>query len=47
VLSCDAISRMKLVIGIAALALIALSFYADFRWKRWIASRKEERDPQK
>jgi len=38
---------MKLAVGIAALILIALSFFADYKWKQWIAARKQERDQQK
>jgi hypothetical protein len=35
---------MKLVLGIAALVLIALSLIADYKWKQWVAARKQERD---
>jgi hypothetical protein len=35
---------MKLLVAIVALVLVALSFVADYRWKRWIAERKRERD---
>jgi hypothetical protein len=35
---------MKLAIGLVALFLVVLSFVADYKWKRWIAARKQERD---
>ena len=35
---------MKLIIGLVALFLVALSFVADYKWKQWIAARKQERD---
>ncbi|HEX4321220.1 MAG TPA: hypothetical protein VHZ52_09975 [Acidobacteriaceae bacterium] len=35
---------MKFVIASVILLLIAVSFYADYRWKQWIARRKQERD---
>jgi hypothetical protein len=35
---------MKLFLGIAVLTLIALSFFADYKWKRWMAARKQDHD---
>jgi hypothetical protein len=35
---------MKFAVIAAVLILLALSFYADYRWKRWIAARKQERE---
>jgi hypothetical protein len=35
---------MKLIIGLSALVLVILSLIADYKWKRWIAARKQERD---
>jgi hypothetical protein len=35
---------MKLVIGLVLLVLILASFYADYKWKQWVAARKQERD---
>jgi hypothetical protein len=35
---------MKLILALAALLLIALSLFADYKWKRWIAARQRERD---
>jgi uncharacterized membrane protein YqjE len=37
---------MKMLLLIAVLLLVALSFWADYRWKRWIAERKRERDDE-
>jgi hypothetical protein len=38
---------MKLAIVLVVLFFIAASFFADYKWKQWIAARKQERDPQK
>ena len=38
---------MKIAIGIVVLLLIAFSLIADYKWKQWIAARKQERDHQK
>jgi hypothetical protein len=35
---------MKFLLVTVILVLIAASFYADYKWKRWIAARKQERD---
>jgi hypothetical protein len=35
---------MKLILGLFALVLIALSLFADYKWKQWIAARKQDRD---
>ena len=35
---------MKLFLGIAALVFIALSFFADYKWKQWVAARKQDHD---
>lgn len=35
---------MKLIIGLVALALVVISLIADYKWKQWIAARKQERD---
>lgn len=35
---------MKLTLTLVALILLAASFYADYKWKQWIAARKQERD---
>jgi hypothetical protein len=40
---------MKIAICIVVLVLIVFSLIADYKWKQWIAARKQERDhpPQK
>jgi hypothetical protein len=35
---------MKFILGLVVLFLIALSLVADFKWKQWIAARKQERE---
>jgi hypothetical protein len=35
---------MKLILGLAIAFLIAISLIADYKWRRWIASRKEDQD---
>ena len=35
---------MKILFGLTVLILVAVSFYADYKWKQWIARRKQERD---
>jgi hypothetical protein len=34
---------MKLLFGLIALALVAVTLIADYKWKQWIAARKQER----
>jgi hypothetical protein len=34
---------MRIFLGIVALLLIAGSFYADYRWRRWVAERRADR----
>lgn len=35
---------MKLLLAAVAIAIIAVSLYADYKWRRWIAVRRQERD---
>lgn len=35
---------MKLLLGLAILFLIALSLFADHKWKQWVAARKQDHD---
>jgi hypothetical protein len=35
---------MKLLVAIVVILLIAGSFYADYKWRRWMAARKTGRD---
>jgi len=37
---------MKLVLAIIAVLVLAASLYADYRWRRWISARKDEREDQ-
>jgi hypothetical protein len=34
---------MKLFFGIVALVVVAGSFFADYKWRQWIAARKRDR----
>jgi hypothetical protein len=34
---------MKILLGILAILLIAGSFYADYKWRRWMAERRAGR----
>jgi hypothetical protein len=34
---------MKILLAILALVVFALSFVADYKWRRWVASRRVER----
>jgi hypothetical protein len=43
--SCDPNPEMvKLLFCVVVLLLVGLSLMADYKWKRWIAARKQERD---
>ena len=35
---------MKLLLALGILLLIVISFLADYKWKRWIAARKQEHE---
>jgi hypothetical protein len=35
---------MKLVLVIIAILVIAGSFYADYKWRKWMAERRRERE---
>jgi hypothetical protein len=35
---------LRLILLLAALLVLAGSFYADYRWKRWIANQREKRE---
>ncbi len=35
---------MKLLLTLVVLIIVAGSFYADYRWKRWIAKQREQRE---
>jgi hypothetical protein len=38
---------MKFFLAAAVLILIAFSVWADYRWKKWMAARKADRDQAK
>ena len=35
---------MKLLLSAFAIAIIAASLYADYKWRKWIAVRRQERE---
>jgi hypothetical protein len=35
---------LKLILAIVVVVVIAGSFYADYRWRRWMAARRRERE---
>jgi hypothetical protein len=35
---------MKLLLAIAVILVIALSVFADYKWKQWIAARKQDHE---
>lgn len=35
---------MKLLLAIVVVLLVAGSLYADYKWRRWMAARKNEHD---
>jgi len=37
---------MKILLGILAFVIIAASLYADYKWRQWMATRKDERDSE-
>jgi len=34
---------MKVIVTIVVIAIIVGSFYADYRWRKWMAERRSER----
>jgi hypothetical protein len=34
---------MKLALAIIAVLIVALSFFADYKWRRWMADRRRDR----
>lgn len=34
---------MKIFLGILAVVVIAASFFADYKWRQWIAARRRNR----
>jgi len=37
---------MKIFLAIVAILLIVGSFYADYKWRQWMAARRSERQPR-
>jgi hypothetical protein len=35
---------MKIVVGLVVALLVAVSLFADYKWRRWIATRARERE---
>jgi hypothetical protein len=35
---------MKIFLAILAVILVAASFFADYKWRQWLARRKSQRD---
>lgn len=35
---------MKIVVAIIAVVILAGSLIADYKWRQWMAARKQERD---
>jgi hypothetical protein len=42
-LPCDPDLAMKIVLGILIVLVVAVSFYADYKWRKWMAERKRDR----
>ena len=34
---------MKFLLGILAVILVAVSFFADYKWRQWMAARRRNR----
>jgi hypothetical protein len=37
---------MKLLLAIVAVVIVFASFYVDYKWRRWIATRRGDHDRQ-
>jgi hypothetical protein len=35
---------MKLALAIVAILILAASIFADYKWRRWMAARRQDRD---
>jgi hypothetical protein len=40
---CDPESAMKFAFAILVLVLVVVSFVADYKWRKWIADRRRDR----
>lgn len=36
---------MKILVAILIVVIVAAAFYADVKWRQWIAARRRERSP--
>jgi hypothetical protein len=34
---------MKILLGILAIVAVAASFFADYKWRQWMAARRRDR----
>lgn len=34
---------MKILLGILAVLVVAASFFADYKWRQWMAARRRDR----
>jgi hypothetical protein len=34
---------MKILLGILAVLIVAASFFADYKWRQWMAARRPDR----
>jgi hypothetical protein len=39
---CDPEDAMKIILGILAVLIIAVSLFADYKWRQWIAARRRD-----
>jgi hypothetical protein len=35
---------LRVILAIVVITIIVGSFYADYKWRKWIAARRRERD---
>jgi hypothetical protein len=35
---------MKLALAVIVILVVVLSFFADYKWRRWMAERRRDRD---
>jgi hypothetical protein len=41
--SCDPKEVMKILLGILAVLVVAVSLFADYKWRQWMAARRRDR----
>ncbi len=42
--SCDPEDAMKILLGILAVLIVAASFFADYKWRQWMANHPTDED---